>query len=204
MAAERPCSRNTHGRATKPGQQPPIAPRLSRAFPPRNLRAALLLPHLQGGLWAHPRPRTPRQALLPPGRPSYPQAARKGLPRPRLLLQGASHRPSGPGRGAHHDCGRPGAGPPGPLPAFSGPPAGAGGPTAAAAALARPRRLLSAPRRLRRRRALRPQVRSPQVPAVLNRPRAQPPFYSSPRRRPLAAPVGGDSARDVSTHGPRR
>lgn len=33
-------------------------------------------------------------------------------------------------RVAHHDFGRPGAGPPGPLPALLGPPAGAGGPTA--------------------------------------------------------------------------
>ena len=83
----------------------------------------------------------------PPDTPVSPREAPETPPPP---PGGPPTAPPGPGLRAHHDCGRPGAGPPGPRPALCGPPAGAGGPTAAAAALGRPRQLRSTPRCLRR------------------------------------------------------
>lgn len=68
------------------------------------------------------RPLGPTQASdVQVGFPT-PQAARERVLKPRLFLYGGgtSLTLPGPGRRTHHDCSRPGAGPPGPLPALSG------------------------------------------------------------------------------------
>lgn len=100
--------------------------------------------------------------------------------RSRLLCQ-SPQRPLGPPASlTHHDFSRPGAGPPGPLPALLGPPAGAGGPTtgrcgpseAPEAPLRSPLTPPPATQRSQR------YVRS----SVLSRPRAQHRAFIVPRR----------------------
>lgn len=179
MAAERPCSQNTHGRAfpsREPAGRPGACPASGKT-----------------------------------GESSHARDPQAGLPSPRPLSRGSGNpasssvaltAPPGPGRCAHHDCGRPGAGPPGPLSKFSGPPAGAGGPTTAAAALARPSGPAPFPAASAARRAPRTKPHPPGSPAALNR-RARtgavlyPPVgHASPRLR-SAAPRLVTSARTV-------
>lgn len=181
MAAERPCSQNTHGRAfpsREPAGRPGACPASGKT-----------------------------------GESSHARDPQAGLPSPRPLSRGSGNpasssvaltAPPGPGRCAHHDCGRPGAGPPGPLSKFSGPPAGAGGPTTAAAALARPSGPAPFPAASAARRAPRTKPHPPGSPAALNRSRAHRSRFISARRPRLpASSERRASARDVSAHGPR-
>lgn len=66
----------------------------------------------------------------PAGPPKHSEAGQKTLGTPQSPLLPESPTAPQASRVTHHDFNRPGAGPPGPLPALLGPPAGAGGPTA--------------------------------------------------------------------------
>lgn len=157
-----------------------------------------LLLCLQEGPRAHPGSGTPRLALksLKAAHREAPETPPPPSGTPPTTLLGLTVR-------AYHGCGRPGAGPPGPLPAFFGPPAGAGGPTAAAAALERPRRPRSAPRCRRRPPRTAFTNPPPRCPAALNRPRAHHGlFISRPQATPSAASQPPSLNRDVSAHVP--
>lgn len=147
------------------------------------------------GLSAHPWPRNSKWALKslrPPGR-------RSGTPPPpaensRLPLSGPTVR-------AHHDYGRPGAGPPGPLPAFFWPPAGAGGPNCGSSVLTRPRQPLSLPLWLLQQLRAAPTALPAWVPDRTE------PVVRAPQslyRPPQATPPRRSSTVDVSAHIPRR
>lgn len=136
--------------------------------------------------------------------PPTPQTIPTSSRDPAYSSKGPPTAPPGPGRGAHHDCGRPGAGPPGPLLVFSEPPAGAGGPQLLPLRpWLGPSGSAPLPAASDAHCAQRPQVRSTPVPAALSQPRAHGgTFIPARRRRPLAAPKRRASTRDVSAHGP--
>lgn len=129
------------------------------------------------------------------------------LLRPHLLLQEGPDRPppNRPGRDAHHDCGRPGAGPPGPLPALSGrwlgrgaqlPPLRPwGGPSGPA-----PRPTASDDRHTPPEQVNPPRAPDRTKPAA----RTPPPFYIRPQASPPRGPSRRASTRDVSAHTPWR
>lgn len=136
-------SRNTHGRATKPGP-PPSAPRINQAFISRELASR------PNSCPAYRKARGPTPVPGTPGGPSNPLRCSERLLRPRLLLQGGPPPPL-PGLAAALTMTAAGRGrvPPAPFLRSPGRRPGQGGPTAAAAALARPRQPRSAPRSLR-------------------------------------------------------